>query len=71
MSVLSAKVAVFTGASRQTGIGRAIARRFAQAGASMRIAALHQPSAEGARVVHAVPEETRALLPLCQNASSH
>jgi NAD(P)-dependent dehydrogenase (short-subunit alcohol dehydrogenase family) len=39
MGVLSGKVAVITGASSKTGIGRAIARRFAQAGASMYLVA--------------------------------
>lgn len=39
MGALSGKVAVITGASNQNGIGRAIARRFAQAGASVYLVA--------------------------------
>lgn len=39
MGALAGKVAVITGASSQTGIGRAIARRFAQEGASMYLVA--------------------------------
>lgn len=39
MGALSGKVAVVTGASRQNGIGRAIARRFAREGASMYLVA--------------------------------